>query len=161
MECWQPPEAFSPHFNTACTNVVSIEQNLDSLITCIQPYLDSTINRPGKNKLHELRGIHLFFLFSAKLVHFSANFGSLKVQIRNNFKNVMFIACKRCIQHGNILITCQKEEKELILVKYMIYAVLSQFQIFHHLRIFPAKSIFPKFRVHKKMVFSRSDYQLD
>ena len=37
-----------------------------------------------KNKLHKLHGVHLFFGFSAKLVHFSTNFGSLNVQIKNN-----------------------------------------------------------------------------
>ena len=38
---------------------------------------------------------NFFFGFFAKLVNFSANFGSLNVQIRNNFKkNVIFITCK-------------------------------------------------------------------
>ena len=50
--------------------------------------------RPGKNELHELRGVQFFKWFSAKFVLFSAKFGSLNMQIRNNFKNVIFIAYK-------------------------------------------------------------------
>ena len=49
--------------------------------------------------------------------------------------------------------TYQKEEKECIWVKYLIYAVLLQFQISHHLRVFPPNLYSQKFRVHKKKVF--------
>ena len=47
-----------------------------------------------KNKLHELHGVQLLKRFSAIFDLFSAKFGSLNVQIRNNFKNVSFIAYK-------------------------------------------------------------------
>ena len=52
--------------------------------------------RLGKRELHELRGVQLFKRFSAKFVNFSVKLESLNVQIRNNFKNVIFIACKQC-----------------------------------------------------------------
>ena len=52
--------------------------------------------RLGKNKLHELRGVPLFFGFSAKFVNISAIFGFLNMQIRSNFTNVVFIATKWC-----------------------------------------------------------------
>ena len=42
--------------------------------------------RLGKNELHELRGVQFFKRFPAKYVKFSTKFGSLNVQIRNNFK---------------------------------------------------------------------------
>ena len=55
-----------------------------------------------------------------------------KVQIRNNLKNVFFIAFKLCKiykYYVNSLVisysTCQKEEKECFLVKYLIHPVLS------------------------------------
>ena len=51
------------------------------------------VARPGKNELHELRGVKFLFGFSAKLVYFSAKLGSLNVQIRNNFKNFIVIVC--------------------------------------------------------------------
>ena len=46
----------------------------------------------GKNKLHELCGVQLFF--SAKIVNIFAKFEFLIMQIRNNFKTVIFIPCK-------------------------------------------------------------------
>ena len=61
-----------------------------------------------------------------------------------------------CIKQCNIIITCQKEEKEWVWVKYFIYSVLSQFQIFHYLRVFPPNLYSKNFRVHKKMVFFKS-----
>ena len=64
--------------------------------------------RLGKNKLNELRGFQIFETFSAKFVKFSAKFvkfsakfvkfsvkfESMNVQIRNNFKNIIFRASK-------------------------------------------------------------------
>ena len=47
--------------------------------------------RLRKNKLHELRGV-IYFIF----YFFPFKCGSLNVQIRNNFKNVIFITCKWC-----------------------------------------------------------------
>ena len=43
---------------------------------------------------HELRRVQFKKRFSAQFVQFSDKFGSLNVQIRNNFKNIIFIACK-------------------------------------------------------------------
>ena len=56
--------------------------------------------------------------------------------------------------------TCQKEEKECIWNKYLIYAVLSQFQICRNLRTFLTNQYSQNFRVHKKRVFSNSGYCL-
>ena len=50
--------------------------------------------RLGKTELHELRGVQIYLRFSAKLEDFSAQFGFLDVKVRNNFQNVIFIACK-------------------------------------------------------------------
>ena len=44
--------------------------------------------------------------------------------------------------------SCQKEEKE-----YLIYTVLSRFQICCNLRVFSAKSVFPKLQSSQKNVF--------
>ena len=79
-------------------------------------------------------------------------FSALK-QNRNNFKNVIFKACKWskiCKYYENGIViscsTCKKEEKEWMCVKYLIYAVLSWFQICRNLRVFSAKYVFLKFR---------------
>ena len=83
--------------------------------------------------------------FSAKVVKLSARFGFLNVQIRNNFKNIIFIACKWskiCHYYVNMCSTCQKEEIECTWVKYLIYAVLLPFQICHNLRVFPAPNLY-------------------
>ena len=100
--------------------------------------------------------------FPPKKVHFSAKFGSLNVQIRNNLKIVIFILCKQCKifkYYVNSMVilcsTCQKEEKECIQVKYFIYAVLQQFK-----KNSPAKSVFPKFQSSQKMFFFRICHQV-
>ena len=69
--------------------------------------------RLGKNKLHELCGVQ----FSKR---FSAKFGSLNMQIRNTFKNIISIACKWskiCQYYVNSMViacsTCQKKEKRM------------------------------------------------
>ena len=49
--------------------------------------------------------------------------------------------------------TCQKEGKYCKWVKYLIYAVLSQFQICRNLRVFSDKSVFPKLQSSQKNVF--------
>ena len=50
--------------------------------------------------------------------------------------------------------TFQKEEKECIWVKYLIYAVLLSFQIGGHLRVFSPANLYSQiFQVHKKMFF--------
>ena len=95
-----------------------------------------------KKEPHELRGVQLFKRFSTKLVLFSAKFGSLNMQIRNNFQNVILIGytgCTICKSYVNsIVISCstsQKGEKEH-LGKYLICAVLSQFKICCSLHVF-------------------------
>ena len=50
-------------------------------------------NRLGKKELRELHRVKLKKKIF-KFVKFSAKFGSLNVQIKNNFKNIIFIACK-------------------------------------------------------------------
>ena len=62
------------------------------------------------------------------------------------YVNSMVISCS----------TCEKEEKECIWVKYLIYAVLSQSKICSNLRTFSAKSVFPKFQSSQKNIFSKS-----
>ena len=118
-------------------------------------------------KLHKLRGVQLFERFSSKFVIFSAKFGSLNLQIRNNFKNIIFIACKWskiCNYSVNSMVilcsTCGKEEKECMWVKYLIYAVLSIFQIHCNLRVCPPNLYSQNFRVHKKIFFSKSGLRL-
>ena len=85
----------------------------------------------------------IFFLFSAKFVNISAKFGFLNTQIRNELKNVIFIAFKGCKifkYYINSMVisysSCQKEKKKCIWDKYLIYAVLSRFQICHNIRVF-------------------------
>ena len=81
--------------------------------------------------------------------NFSAKFGSLHMQVRNNFENIICIAVKFCKISkyfvNSIIILCntyQKEHKECILVKYLIYAILPGFQFCRNLRtFFPSNSI--------------------
>ena len=101
--------------------------------------------RLGTKELHEHHGVKLFFRFSAK-------FGSLNMHIRNNFKNIIFIACKWCKickYYVNSMViscsTCQKEEKECIWVNIWLRFFLSQFQICRNLHFFLLKIFFPKF----------------
>ena len=55
-----------------------------------------------------------------------------------------------CIQHGIIIITCQKEENECIQVKFLNYAVLSQFNFFCIYAFFWPNQYS---KTHKKMFF--------
>ena len=116
-------------------------------------------HRLGKNKLHELRGVQHFFGFSAKLVHFSANFGSLNVQIKYNLKNVIDIACKwgkickYYVYSMVISLSPVKRKKGCIWVKYLIYAILSRFQIGHHLSVFSAKSVISQIQSSQRNLF--------
>ena len=63
-----------------------------------------------------------------------------------------FLQCKNADSLSTCS-TCQKEEKECIWVKYLIYAVLLRFQICRNLRVFSAKSVFPKFQSSQNNVF--------
>ena len=49
------------------------------------------VDRLGKNEPNGLRGVEFYKRFSENFVKFSAKFGSINVQIRNNFKNIIFI----------------------------------------------------------------------
>ena len=52
--------------------------------------------------------------------------------------------------------TCQKEEKECIQVKYLIYAVCCNFKFVVIYAFLPPNMHSQNFSVHKKMVFSKS-----
>ena len=102
---------------------------------------------------------------SAEFTFFSAKFRFLNMLIKNNFKNVILIASKWCkifkYSVNSMVISdsyCQKEEKECIWVKYLIYTVLSRFQICRNSRVFSAKSETKNFRVDKKMFFFQVCY---
>ena len=57
--------------------------------------IQGTRSQTWKNKLLEFHGVKIFFYrFSAQFVNFSAKFGSLDVQIRNDFQIVILIVCK-------------------------------------------------------------------
>ena len=77
--------------------------------------------RLGGKKLHELWGIQLFILVFAKFTNISAKFEFLNMQIKNNFKNVIFIACKWCkvfkYSVNSMVISCfycQKKKKNAL-----------------------------------------------
>ena len=56
---------------------------------------------------------------------------------------------------------CQKEEKECIWNKYLIYAVLRDFNFVVVYSLFPPNSNSEIFRVHKEIVFSKSESLLE
>ena len=98
--------------------------------------------RLGKNKLHELLRVQLFKRFSGKFVNFPAEFGSLNVQIRNNFRNVNFIVCKWCkickFKVYSMVISCntgQLEKKNAFRLLFDLRSLL-RFQICRDLRFF-------------------------
>ena len=64
-------------------------------------------------------------------------------QNMKHYVNSMVISCS----------TCHKEEKERMWVKYMFYIFLLQLKICRNLRVFSAKSVFPKFQSSQKNVF--------
>ena len=105
--------------------------------------------RLGKNELHELCRVQLFKRFSAKFVKFSAKLGYFNLQIRNTFKNVIFIVYKRCkickYQVNSMVIscsTCQKEEKACFYL-FDLHS-LWRLQICCNLRVFFRKICIPK-----------------
>ena len=142
------------------SHFIYLKKDLDKVVKLVGG--GSVINeaRLWKNKLLELHRVQFLKRVSSKFVKFSGKFGSLNVQIRNNFKNIIFIACKWskiCKYYVNSMViscsTCQKEEKECTWVKYLIYAVLSRFQICCNLRFFSAKSVFQKLQSSQKKWF--------
>ena len=98
--------------------------------------------------------------FSSKFSKKIAKIGSLSVPIRNNFKNIIFITCKWskiCKYYVNSMVipcsTCQKEEKECMWVKYLIYALCHNFKFVVIYTFFSAKTVFQKFQSSQKSVF--------
>ena len=85
-------------YGTRCTNIF---QNSSKMSKTVHNGLGLVQNGPKlynmvqtwKKELNELC-IQLSKRFSAKSVSISTKFGLLNMQIRNNFKNVFFIACK-------------------------------------------------------------------
>ena len=57
--------------------------------------------------------------------------------------------------------TCQKEERECMWVKFLIYSVFLQFQICRNLRFFSDKSVVPKFQSSQKNVFFQVWLEMD
>ena len=121
------------------------------------------VDRLEKNELHELRGVNFVFGFSTKLVHFSANFGSLNVKIRNNFKNVIFIACKWCkickyyVYSMVISLSPVKRKKKNAFglnIWFTLFCCEFKFVVIY--AFFPPNLYSQNFRVYKKMIFSRS-----
>ena len=114
-------------------------------------YVAGSLRQTGKKGVHEFREFQFLNRFSAKFVLFSAKFGTLNVQIRNTFKNIIFIGCKWCKickYYVNSMVisgsTCEKEDKECKWVKYLIYSVLLQFQICQNLCLFFRPICIPK-----------------
>ena len=119
----------------------------------ISPAVRGSVNRPRleKNQHHEIRRVQFLKRSSAKFVQFYAKFRPLNVQIRNNFKNIRFIACKWSKiykYYVNSMViscnTCIKEEIECTWFKYLIYAVCRDFKFVVIRVFFSAKSVFPK-----------------
>ena len=122
-------------------NVVSfIERNL--------------LPEPDMEKTNSMNSVEFnFFYFSPNLLFFLPNLDFWTCKLKNNFKNFTFIAwkwCKICKYYVNSMVisnsTCQREENECICVQYLIYAVLSRFQICPNFLVFSANSVFPKFQ---------------
>ena len=94
------------------------------------------VDGPGKNKLHELRWVQFFFL-----LFFSPNLDSWTCKWEITSKMTW--------------------EKECILVQYLTYTVLSQFQICHNIRAFFSPNRYSKnSEFTTKMFFSKSARRL-
>ena len=107
----------------------------------------------GKSEPHEPRGVQLFLEFPPNLSDFPAKFGSLNVKITNYMGNICIPF--KCSNHVNnksrpckYHATPLKRKKRRILVKFMIYSVLSQFQICLNLRAFPLFSTWSSSSLH-------------
>ena len=81
--CWFGNSIFPRDYIT--NNKILHTEDTESLDRCRQTW---------KNELHELRRDNVFTGFSSKFVKFSKKIGSMNVEIRNKFKNNIFIACK-------------------------------------------------------------------
>ena len=117
--------------------------------------------RLGKNKLQELRGVHFLKRSSANFVKFSAKFGSLNMQIRNNFGNIIFIVCKWskiCKYHGNIMYHLSKGRKNMHMhglnIWFTLFCCNLKFVVIY--TICPPNLYSQNVRVHKKIVFFKS-----
>ena len=117
-------------------------------------------SRLGRNELHELCGVKFLKRFSVKFVIFSPKLGSLNVQIRNNYKNIIYIACKWskiCKYYVNITLisctTCQKKENNTRWLNIWFTLSCRNIKFVVITRFFPPNLCSHNFRVHKKMVF--------
>ena len=107
------------------------------------------------------------FFPPAIFVNISAKFGFLNMQSRNDFKNVIFIACKWCkickYSVYSMVVSYSyfpKEEKNAfgLNIWFMLFCQDFKFVVIHV--FFSAKSETQNFRVHKKMFFSKSDLNI-
>ena len=98
----------------------------------------------GKSEPHEPRGVQLFLEFPPNMSDFPAKFGSLNVKIRNYMENIICIPCKWSNHVNNKSRPCKYHatplKRNYFLVKFMISAVLSPFQICRNLRAFSLPS---------------------
>ena len=82
----------------------------------------------------------------------------LYVQIRNNSKNIVFITCKwsKICQYyvNDMVILCQNERRKNTHGLNIWFTVFCpNFKLLLIYAFFPAKYVFPKFRVYKKKCF--------
>ena len=100
----------------------------------------------------------------AKSVHFSAHFGFLNMQIRNNLKNVIFIAFKWCkiwkyyvyIMVISLSLVERKKIKHLGWI-FDIRCFVAILNLSSFTRVFSPPYLYSEnFRFHKKKVFSKS-----
>ena len=152
-ECWEGPHR---QYYTADASL---------LIAVCWAWAWASQHQTWKNELYKLRGVQFFFGFSAKLVHFSANFRSLNTQIKNNFKNVIFIACKWCkickyyvysISMVISLSPVKRKKKNAFGLNFWFMWFCRDLKFVIIYAFFPPNLYSQKFRVHKKLFFSPS-----
>ena len=113
------------------------------------------------NSMTRRSSTFFFFYFPQILVHFPANFWSLNVQIRNNFKNVILIACKWCKICKNYLysmvisLSPVKREKNNAFglnIWFVLFCCDLKFAVIYaFFCFFPPPNLYSQnFRVHKK-----------
>ena len=104
-----------------------------------------------------------FKRFSAKLVHFPANFGSFNRQIRNNSKNVIFKACKwfkiceYYVYSMVISLLPVKKKKKNAFGLNIWFTLCCRYFKFVIIYTFFRQLCIPKIQSSQKKVFSRSD----
>ena len=137
---------------SACTSALILWKSGDKYV---KP-LPLPFPRVGKRKLNQPQ---LFKRFSAKYVHFFAKFLSLNVKIRNNLKNIIFIACKWCKLSkyfvNNMVIscsTCQKKKKNAFGLSMWFTQSCCNLDFVVIYVFFPQKSNSQAFRIDKKIL---------